>query len=142
MSYKPRKDLCHYKAIKLDSSFIEISNPKRSNITTIYIYRHPNIDLDEFSNNYLNILLDKLSKENKSFFLLVHFNVDLLKYNKHTPTNKFLYSLFPLCFYPILSNQLESVLLSKPLLIIFFSDNNFILDYLVVDWPDIIKSEK
>ena len=92
-SYKPRKDLCNYKAVELDSSCIEISNPKRSNIITGYIYRHQSMDLDEFSNNYLNILFDKLSKENKYFFLLVHFNVDLLKYNKHTPTDKFLDSL-------------------------------------------------
>ena len=51
------------------------------------IYRLPNIDLDEFNDNYLNILLDKISKENKSVFLLGDFNVDLLKYDKPVPTN-------------------------------------------------------
>ena len=48
-------------------SFIEISKPKRSNIIIGCIYRHPNMDLDEFNDNYINILLDKLSKENKCF---------------------------------------------------------------------------
>ena len=45
LSYKPRNNLCFYKATELESSFIEISNPKRSNIITGCIYRHPNMDL-------------------------------------------------------------------------------------------------
>ena len=76
------------------------------------------MDLDELNDNYLNTLLDKISKENKSVFLLGDFNVDLLKYDKHAPTNEFLDFLL-ICFYHILSTQLESVLLPKPLLIIF-----------------------
>ena len=67
------------------------------------------MDLDEFNDNYLNTLLDKISKENKSVFLLGDFNVDLLKYDKHAPTNEFLDSLswthfLHICFYHILFN--------------------------------------
>ena len=51
------------------------------------------MDLDEFKDNYLNTLLDKTSKENKSLFFLGDFNVDLLKYDKDAPTNEFLDSL-------------------------------------------------
>ena len=58
------------------------------------------MDLDEFNDNYLNTLLDKISKENKSVFLLGDFNVDLLKYDKHAPTNEFLDSLFSHMFIP------------------------------------------
>ena len=85
LSHKPWNGLCSYKSTELELPFIEISNPKRFNI-----YRHPNMDLDEFNNNYWNILLVKISKENKSVFLLDNFNVDLLKYDKHAPTNEFL----------------------------------------------------
>ena len=92
-SYKPQNDLCIYKAAELESSFVEISNPKTSNIIIGCIYRCPNMDLDEFNDNYLNTLTDKISKENKSVFLLGDFNVDLLKYYKHAPTNEFLDSL-------------------------------------------------
>ena len=46
-SYKPRNYLCIYKAKELESSFIDISNPKRSTIIIGCIYRHPNMDLDE-----------------------------------------------------------------------------------------------
>ena len=100
LSYKPRNDLSIYKPTELESSFIEISNPKRSNIIIGYIYRHPNMDLDEFNDNCLNTLLDKISKENKSVFLLGDFNVDLLKYDKHAPTNDFLNSLSSRMFLP------------------------------------------
>ena len=93
LSYKPRNDLSIYKPTELESSFIEISNPKRSNITFGCIYRHPNMDQDEFNDNYLNTLLNKISEENKSVFLLGDFNVDLLKYDKHATTNEFLDSL-------------------------------------------------
>ena len=40
------------------------------------------MDLDEFNDNFLNTLLDKISKKNKSVFLLADINVDPLKYDK------------------------------------------------------------
>ena len=100
-------------------SVIEISNPRRSNIIIGCIYRHPNMDLDEFNNNYLNILLDKLSKENKSVFLLGDFNVDLLKCYKHAPTNEFLDSLSSHLFLPHRAKSTRINTTSKTLLIIF-----------------------
>ena len=57
------------------------------------IYRHPTMDLNEFNCYYLNPLLEKLAKEQKSVFLLDDFNVDLLEYEQHKATNEFLDSL-------------------------------------------------
>ena len=57
------------------------------------IYRHQYIELTDFNNNYLNKLLENISKDQKSIFLLGDFNVNLLNYNEHNPTNKFLDSL-------------------------------------------------
>ena len=51
------------------------------------------MDLDDFNKNFLNQILDKVSKEIKSLSLLGDFNVKLLNYNGHTPTNEFLDSL-------------------------------------------------
>ena len=48
------------------------------------------MDIDEFNDIYLNLLLDKISNERKSIFLLGDFNVDTLKYDNHAPTNEFL----------------------------------------------------
>ena len=63
--------------------FIKILNLKKRNVTVGCIYRHSHMDLNELNDSYVNKLLDKLSKENKTVFLLDDFNIDLLNYNQH-----------------------------------------------------------
>ena len=99
LSYKPRLDLNIYKSNKLESTFIEVLNPKKSNIIIGCIYKHPSMDLNDFNTNYLNNL-DKVSKEQKSVFLLGDFDVNALNYNDHNPTNEFLDSLASNSFVP------------------------------------------
>ena len=41
----------------------------------------------------INLLLDKISREQKNIFLLGDFNINLINYNEHQPTNEFLDSL-------------------------------------------------
>ena len=122
LSHKPRNDLSIHKPTELESSFIEISDPKRSNIITGCIYRHPNMDLDEFNDKYLNTLLDKIFKENKSIFLLGDFNVNLLKYDKHAPTNEFLDSLSSHMFLPHIVQPTRISTTSKTLIDNIFSN--------------------
>ena len=93
LSYKTRSDLCIYKSRELESIFIESLHPKKTNAIVGCIYRHPHMDLNEFSDYYFNNLLDKLSKENKTVFLLDDFDIDLLSYAQHSPTNEFFDSL-------------------------------------------------
>ena len=85
--------MTYYKKNELKSTFIEIVNPKKSNITVGVIYRHPSMDLTDFNSNYLNKLLENISNQLKSIFLLGDFNVSLLNYNLHNPANEFLDSL-------------------------------------------------
>ena len=99
LSYKTRNDLKIYKSFELESTFIEISNTKKTNIIIGCIYKHPSMNINEF-NDYLNELLDKLSKENKTIFLLGDFNINLLNYDIHPPTNEFLDSLSSRYFLP------------------------------------------
>ena len=89
-----------YKSNELKSTFIEILNPKKLNIIINCIYKHHRMDLNYSNTNYLNNLLDKVSKEQKSVFLLGDFNVNLLNYNDHNPTNEFLDSLASNSFVP------------------------------------------
>ena len=70
LSYKPKNNLCIYKPTELESTFIEILSPKKTNVIVGCIYRHPHMQLNEFNDYYINNLLDKLSKENKTVFLL------------------------------------------------------------------------
>ena len=41
------------------------------------------MDLTDFNYNYLNKLLENISKKQKSIFQLKGFNVNLLNYNEH-----------------------------------------------------------
>ena len=59
LSYKTRSDLNIYKKFELESTFVEIISPKKSNVIVGIIYRHPKMDVTEF-NNILNNLLKKI----------------------------------------------------------------------------------
>ena len=95
-------DLNIYKKNELESIFIEIVNSKKSNIIVGVIYRHPSMDLTDFNCNYLNKLLENISKEQKSIFLLGDFNVNPLNYNEHNQTNEFLDPLASNSFIPLI----------------------------------------
>ena len=107
LSYKPRNNLCIYKSTELESTFIEILSPKKTNVIVGCIYRHPDMQLNEFNDYYINNLLDKLSKENKTVFLLGDFNIDLLNYDQHSLTNEFLDPFLHICSCLIFYNQEE-----------------------------------
>ena len=68
-SYKIWKDLTIYKPDKIESVFVEVMS-KRTNIIVGCIYINPDNDIDGFNTNYLQLLLQKLSKESskKHFF--------------------------------------------------------------------------
>ena len=60
------------------------------------------MELADFNCSYLNKLLENISKEQKSTFLLGDFNVNLLNYNEHNQTNEFLHSLASNSFIPLI----------------------------------------
>ena len=65
------------------------------------------MNINEFNDDYLNELLDKLSKQNKTINLLDDFNINLLNYDIH-PTTKtpfHLITFFPI-FYSLVGLQL------------------------------------
>ena len=94
------------------------------------IYRHPSTDLTDFNCNYLNRLLENISKEQKSIFLLRDFNVNLLNYNEYNQTNEFLDYLAPNSFIPLILQPTRITSHSNTLM-----DNTFSN---VID-PDIIS---
>ena len=98
--FKSKNGLYIYKFTELESTFIETLNPKKANVIMRCIYRHPHMDLNEFNDYYINNLLDRLSKENKTVFLLDDFNIDLLNYDQHSHTTEFLDSLSCHMFLP------------------------------------------
>ena len=86
------------------------------------IYRHPSMDLTDFNCNYLNKLLENISREEKSIFLLGGFNVNLLNYNEHNQTYKFLDSLASNSFIPLILQPTRITSHSNTLIDNIFSD--------------------
>ena len=119
LSYKCRNDLNIYKKNELESTFIEIVNPKKSNIIVGVIYRHPSMYLTDFNFSYLKKLLESISKKQKSIFLLPDFNVNFLNYNKHNPTNDVSDSLASNSFIPLILQPTRITSHSNTLIDIF-----------------------
>ena len=79
-----------YKSERLESTFIEIINPGKRNITCGCIYRHPSMDLKEFNEDYFCNLMGIISTENKKIFLEGDFNIDLIKVESNNEISNFL----------------------------------------------------
>ena len=122
LAYKPRTDHQIHKKHDLESTFIEIINPNKSNVIVGCIYRHPNMDLNEFNSDYLNSLLAKLSIEKKTVCLLGDYNVDLSKYEQHCPTNEFLDSFASSIFLPYIIQPTRVTSNSKTIIDNIFSN--------------------
>ena len=48
------------------------------------------MDVVEFGNNYLNVLLNNISRKEKSIFLLILDNLNIKNYDDHRPRSDFL----------------------------------------------------
>ena len=110
-----------YKKCELESTFVEIIIAKKSSIIAGTIYRHPKMDVTEF-NNILNNLLKKINQEQKTVFLLGDFNIDLMHYNEHKPTNEFLDSLASNSYLPYIIQPSQHASHSRTLIDNIFSN--------------------
>ena len=104
LNYKPRNDLLIYKPLHLESIFIEVIFPKKSNLIVGCIYRHPCMSIDEF-NDIISPVLHRMSTENKTIILLGDFNIDLIKCSTDESSSEFLnlvssYNLLPYITLP------------------------------------------
>ena len=88
---KPRQDLNSIakKSKELESVFVEIINPRQKNTIIGCIYRHPCMDLEEFNDEVLSILMEKIGREGKNIFLLGDFNVNLMNSPYDIQTGQF-----------------------------------------------------
>ena len=86
------------------------------------------MDLTDFNSNWLNNLLEKISKEQKPVFFLGDFNINLLNYNVYNPTNEFLDSLASNSFLPYMLQQTGTTSHSKTLI------DNIFTNITLPDW--------
>ena len=89
-NFKPRPDLNAYAPKMIESAFIEIINPNKSNTITGVMYRHPSLDVDNFNRDHIRPLVTKLSLEkNKNVYLAGDFNINLLNLSNHPGSSEF-----------------------------------------------------
>ena len=122
LAYQKRNDLNIYVKNYLESTFIEVTNPSKTNIIVGCIYRDLTMDLNEFNCYCLNPLLEKLAKEQKNAFFLGDVNVDLLKYEQHKAINEFLDSLSSDMFLPYIIQPTRITSHSKSIIDNIFSN--------------------
>ena len=120
--FKCRNDLNIYKNNELESAFNDIVNSRKSNIIAGAIYRHLSMDLIDFNWNHLNKLLENISNEQKSLFLLGDFNVNLLNYSEYNQTNEVLDSLASNSFVPLILQPTRTTSHSSTLIDSIFSN--------------------
>ena len=87
----------------IESLFVEITVPYGKNITVGCVYRPPNQNTALFLDK-LNDILSHISKDSKQCYVMGDFNLDLLQYNHHTPTQEFIDTLFSFAFIPLISH--------------------------------------
>ena len=68
------------------------------------IYCHPSMELSEFNNHFLSVLLEKISTEKKTVVLLGDFNADLLKYDHDDEVADFLDAMYSKLLLPNISS--------------------------------------
>ena len=102
-----------------EALWIEIYNSYSLNVLCGIIYRHPKGNLDSFF-EYFNSTAEKIDRGSKYCAILGDFNLDLLKFETHNPTNEFINILSSFCFQPHILQPTKITDHSKTLIDNFF----------------------
>ena len=87
------------------------------------IYHHPSMELSEFNNHFLSVLLEKISKEKEMIVLLGHSNADLLKYDHDDEVANFLDAMYSKLLFPNFSSPTRTTSTSAALIDNIFTNN-------------------
>ena len=97
--------------------WIEIINTNAKNMLCCCAYRHPSTDTTRF-NDHLQEKLSAIENENKLICIMGDFNINLIDYANHTPTNDFINMMFshhlqPSVLHPIRITATTSTLIDN-----------------------------
>ena len=101
---------------------MEIIVPHGKKFIVGCVYRPANQNAAMFIDKFNNIL-SLISKGNKHCYVMGDFNLDLLQYNHHVPTQEFIDSLFSHAFLPLISNPTRLTSYSATLIDNIFTNN-------------------
>ena len=80
------------------------------------IYKHPNVSVGAFTNDFLEPLLGKFSIEKKEVILIGDFNLNLLNCNIDKNTSNYVDTLYSNAFFPTINSPTQITANSKALI--------------------------
>ena len=94
-----------------ESVFIEIEGHilnSKQNIIIGVVYRPPNQNIDEFI-RHVEPILEEIQSKNKLAYILGDYNINILKYKKHSSTGNFLDLMYSNNFIPTITRPTRSI---------------------------------
>ncbi len=88
-----KRDDLSVSKVDFETIWIEIDNARAKNILCCCAHRHPISDIAKFS-QYLQETLCSIAVEDQIIHIMGDFNIDLLNYGNHSPTDDFINLLF------------------------------------------------
>ena len=142
LEYYTREDLCYQNSI-IESVFIEIDKDqigKDKNVIIGVVYRPPNSDIYLF-NDCMSEILTKMKCERKYVLCLDDYNISLLHYDTHGPTQEFVDLLYSHSLLPCISKPIRVTAKSASLIDNIFCnsglyDDNALTGILYTDISD------
>ena len=113
LTSNPRTDLDSF-TDDFETVWVEIENKNDNNFLICCVYRHPSSAIDNLTSHFQNLLSKIFSK--KLVFIMGDFNVNLLDYASHTPTNDFINKFFHTAFFLVFFFLLEFQKIKQQLL--------------------------
>ena len=102
LDYIVRHDLKLNTPSFCEAMFVEVILPGRKNLIVGCIYRHPSESIRDFSEKYLEPILNKINKEKKECALMGDFNVDLITSNGNNAACEFYNTLSSYFYTPFI----------------------------------------
>ena len=124
IEYFVRKDLSK-QTDAMEAIFVDVNGNqviKERNVIVEVIYRPPNTDIHVFK-TMLSEMLIKMKCENKILYLLGDYNINLLNFDKHVPTQEFLDLLFTYSVAPSITKPTRVTSHSATLIDNIFTNN-------------------
>ena len=103
VKYKIREDLKLYKSKEIESTFLEIIENNLKNVITGCIYKHPGAAIQEFTNDFICLLLEKLLIEKKEVILMGDYNINIINSDVDNQTSGFLDTMYSNSFFPTIN---------------------------------------
>ena len=123
LNYINRQDFNVNKDEMLESVFIDVLSKSNKNTIIGCIYKHRKMTVADFTQNFIQPLLDKLSFENKNMILLGDFNIDLLHYGDDNRTKIFSDHMYSSSLSPQITTPTRITPSSKILIDNIFSNS-------------------